>query len=203
MNEEMVAQWRRSLEQSPLGCNLALPNAPLTPPATSGGPTGRSKSPVSPGPQDLQQHPPRSPSNGRSPSPGAEENSNMSRATHSLTNGGDHSHSSDIGSPDRMDPRSPNNKFDELPFAALSTPNPNQLTASIASHFPSMNNPMSALSLPLGPLSLPPLMSTGRIPKSDPMEGKLQDMLRYNMEKFAGQPLDTLGKLLYDIIVRN
>jgi len=25
------------------------------------------------------------------------------------------------------------------------------------------------------------------------MEGKLQDMLRYNMEKFAGQPLDTLG----------
>jgi len=25
------------------------------------------------------------------------------------------------------------------------------------------------------------------------MEAKLQDMLRYNMEKFAGQPLDTLG----------
>ena len=55
----------------------------------------------------------------------------------------------------------------------------------------------------LGPLSpystgphptLPPLMSTGsRIPKSDPMEGRLQEMLRYNMEKNAGQALDTLG----------
>jgi len=102
---------------------------------------------------------------------------------------------------------------------SLSTPTPSQLTASIASHFPNpLNNPMS---LPL-PLSVPPLMSTSRIPKSDPMEGKLQDMLslplpipalmsgsripkwdpyegklqdvlRYNMEKFAGQPLDTLG----------
>merc|ERR1719232_2266052 len=48
------------------------------------------------------------------------------------------------------------------------------------------------MSLPL-PLSVPPLMSTSRIPKSDPMEAKLQDMLRYNMEKFAGQALDTLG----------
>ena len=36
-------------------------------------------------------------------------------------------------------------------------------------------------------------MSGGRIPKSDPMEAKLQDMLRYNMEKYAGQALDTLG----------
>ena len=36
-------------------------------------------------------------------------------------------------------------------------------------------------------------MSSGRIPKSDPMEGRLQDMLRYNMEKYAGQALDTLA----------
>ena len=28
--------------------------------------------------------------------------------------------------------------------------------------------------------------STGRIPKADPMEGQLQDMLHYNMEKCAG-----------------
>ncbi len=33
----------------------------------------------------------------------------------------------------------------------------------------------------------------GRIPKSDPMEGHLQDMLRYNMEKYAGRALDTVG----------
>lgn len=52
-----------------------------------------------------------------------------------------------------------------------------------------------------GLLPLPPslmqspnaLMSGTRIPKSDPMEGALQDMLRYNMEKYAGQALDTLG----------
>merc|ERR1719430_2514685 len=50
------------------------------------------------------------------------------------------------------------------------------------------------------PLSMSPYGSGGslmpgggRIPKSDPMEGRLHDMLRYNMEKFAGQPIDTLG----------
>ena len=41
---------------------------------------------------------------------------------------------------------------------------------------------------------LPPLLSSAsRIPKSDPMEARLQEMLRYNMEKSAGQALDTLG----------
>jgi hypothetical protein len=37
------------------------------------------------------------------------------------------------------------------------------------------------------------ITSMSRIPKSDPMEGRLQDMLRYNMEKHAGQPIDTLA----------
>lgn len=31
------------------------------------------------------------------------------------------------------------------------------------------------------------LLSSGRIPKSDPMEGQLQDMLHYNMERCAGK----------------
>ncbi len=31
------------------------------------------------------------------------------------------------------------------------------------------------------------LLSTGRIPKSDPLEGRLQDMLHYNMERCAGK----------------
>merc|ERR1719295_1324012 len=46
-----------------------------------------------------------------------------------------------------------------------------------------------------GALNVPSLFpdSASRIPKSDPMEGRLQDMLRYNMEKFAGQPIDTLA----------
>ena len=36
-------------------------------------------------------------------------------------------------------------------------------------------------------------MSGGRIPKFDPLEGKLQDMLRYNMERYGGQAFDTLA----------
>eukprot|EP00095_Tigriopus_kingsejongensis_P003554 snap_masked-scaffold800_size95497-processed-gene-0.1 protein:Tk03554 transcript:snap_masked-scaffold800_size95497-processed-gene-0.1-mRNA-1 annotation:"hypothetical protein TcasGA2_TC015699" len=38
-----------------------------------------------------------------------------------------------------------------------------------------------------------PFLSSARIPKSDPIEGHLQDMLRYNMEKYAGQAIDTLA----------
>ena len=38
-----------------------------------------------------------------------------------------------------------------------------------------------------------PLSMMGRIPKADPMEGQLQDMLHYNMERCAGQALDTHG----------
>ena len=62
-----------------------------------------------------------------------------------------------------------------------------------------MNFPQPSLT-PLSPFntspslpSLPPLLSSSRIPKSDPMEARLQEMLRYNMEKSAGQALDTLG----------
>ena len=42
-------------------------------------------------------------------------------------------------------------------------------------------------------LPQPSFMAGNRIPKSDPLEGHLQDMLRYNMEKYAGQALDTLS----------
>ncbi|XP_052567140.1 homeobox protein cut isoform X4 [Culex pipiens pallens] len=46
-------------------------------------------------------------------------------------------------------------------------------------------------------LQLPPGAMVGRlgdslIPKGDPMEAKLQEMLRYNMDKYANQNLDTL-----------
>ena len=197
MNEDVLNQWRRSIEQGPLG-GLGLPGAPLTPPTSSGPPvsSGR-KTPTSP---TLPRDPIDPPSNGRSSTPGGDENSNISRAT-PLTNGAEGPKSEDGGaSPPRADSKSPPPKAESpiLPVPAissaaqfsLSTPTPSQLTASIAGHFPPLNNPMS---LPL-PLSVPPLMSTSRIPKSDPMEAKLQDMLRYNMEKFAGQPLDTLGK---------
>lgn len=46
-------------------------------------------------------------------------------------------------------------------------------------------------------LNLPPGAMIGRlgdslIPKGDPMEARLQEMLRYNMDKYANQNLDTL-----------
>lgn len=46
-------------------------------------------------------------------------------------------------------------------------------------------------------LHLPPGAMVGRlgdslIPKGDPMEARLQEMLRYNMDKYANQNLDTL-----------
>ena len=194
MNEEMLAQWRRSIEQGPLG-GLGLPGAPLTPPTSLGVPvsasSGKKSPPVSPTGEPKQESS-ELPSNGRSGSPpGQDENSNVSRATPapSMTNGGDGSGKDqsdyDTGSPLRDESRSPTGPRLEysppssmgMPHfpTSLSTPTPSQLTASIASHFPNpLNNPMS---LPL-PLSVPPLMSTSRIPKSDPMEGKLQDMLR-------------------------
>ena len=183
LSEDMLAQWRT------LGLpGLGLPGAPLTPPNTSVGSTIE-KAPISPGPQDQGS---KTPTNGRAASPNGPEDSDA-RETPTLTNGGDGSktHSEgDVGSPvSRAESKSPQKLEDNLssPVLPLSTPSASQLTASMASHFPPLNNPMS-LSLPL-PLSVPPLMSTGRIPKSDPMEGKLQDMLRYNMEKFAGKLL--------------
>lgn len=45
--------------------------------------------------------------------------------------------------------------------------------------------------LPLGG-SMAGRLGDSLIPKSDPMEAKLQEMLRYNMDKYANQNLDTL-----------
>ena len=210
MGEEMLAQWRT------LGAGLGLPGAPLTPPNTSSGST-TDKIPSSPGPMDhpAPSETPTN-GRVDSPNGPDLSDDPVNRETPTLTNGGDgsktHSEPRDVGSPRDMrspgDMGSPGNmgspgdmgspgsraeskspqKLDDILSPSvlnLSTPSASQLTASMVSHFPPMHNPMS-LSLPL-PLSVPPLMSTGRIPKSDPMEGKLQDMLRYNMEKFAGK----------------
>ena len=193
----MLAQWRT------LGAGLGLPGAPLTPPNTSSGST-TDKIPSSPGPLDHPA-PSETPTNGRIASPNGPPDGDdpVNRETPTLTNGGDgsktHSEPRDVGSPgdmgspgSRADESKSPQKLDDILSPSvlnLSTPSASQLTASMASHFPPLNNPIS-LSLPL-PLSVPPLMSTGRIPKSDPMEGKLQDMLRYNMEKFAGKEKNT------------
>lgn len=46
--------------------------------------------------------------------------------------------------------------------------------------------------LSLGGGSMAGRLGDSLIPKSDPMEAKLQEMLRYNMDKYANQNLDTL-----------
>ena len=62
------------------------------------------------------------------------------------------------------------------------------------SPFKSEGGPEPLYPLPPSLMHAPPgIFSASRIPKSDPLEGHLQDMLRYNMEKYAGQALDTVG----------
>lgn len=209
MNEEMVAQWRQSLQRSPLS-GLGLPVSPyhhLTAaaanaanasnlnntsgdsqasqptaapsPTPSGNALARDRTPIS-GRKFSDCSPDRAgtPSNGHS-SPIQDRPDSASNCTPSAANGGSNAHSDidEASSPVRMDSKSPF-KSDERP------------SPSLPINFP--GPPGLNLQFPLH-MSVSPLVSSGRIPKSDPMEGRLQDMLRYNMEKYAGQALDTLG----------
>ena len=246
MNEEMMAQWRKSLEQSstilqqPLsssnspssrrgpgsdGSNIpGLP--PLTPPSFANPGSNTRLSTHSPSsvtgslpippvtsssPIPVIENTVESRKRSRSQSPGdsiiptkTDDHVRPPSSTSGIitTNGGDGSKTqSEDGTtspPMRLDSKSPIKppSGSEHPSQSPSLPIPTThlptfSTHSMHHHFPS-HNPAISLPLPL-PLSVPPLMSTGRIPKSDPMEGRLQDMLRYNMEKYAGQALDTLG----------
>ena len=80
--------------------------------------------------------------------------------------------------------------------AGTLSPRATDSTSPLKSEESGVSFPQPSLT-PLSPFttspSLPPLLSSSRIPKSDPMEARLQEMLRYNMEKSAGQALDTLG----------
>ena len=246
MNEEMMAQWRKSLEQSsailqrPLSTPTSPssrrgagsegaplpPLAPLTPPnLTNPGSNTRlsAHSPssitgtltlppvTSASPIPLGENALSSLKRTRSQSPRdsiiptkIDDNVRPPSSTSGIitTNGGEGSkpQSEDgtaspplrLGSKSPMKPSSDTDHPSQSP--SLSNPSsqiPPFITQSMHPHFPS-HSPAISLPLPM-PLSVPPLMSTGRIPKSDPMEGRLQDMLRYNMEKYAGQALDTLG----------
>ena len=48
--------------------------------------------------------------------------------------------------------------------------------------------------IPFSRIGFPPssFMSGNRIPKFDPLEGQLQDMLRFNMERYGGGAFDTI-----------
>ena len=108
-----------------------------------------------------------------------------STASNSVINGGSKA-ASEAGtlSPRRTDSESPM-KSEESPHRDMSFTTPASLTSL---------PPLSPFSSGQPAPGLPPLLSSAsRIPKSDPMEARLQEMLRYNMEKSAGQALDTLG----------
>lgn len=65
--------------------------------------------------------------------------------------------------------------------------------SSLQYQFPERNHFRFADDLQLPPgTSLAGRLGDSLIPKGDPMEAKLQEMLRYNMDKYANQSLDTL-----------
>ena len=116
----------------------------------------------------------------REPSP---ERPPSSIASNSITNGGSKP-PSEAGtlSPRQTDSISPI-KSEESPLRDL----------SISQQVPNMS-PMSPYNSSAALMHHSSnLLNSSRIPKSDPMEAKLQDMLRYNMERDAGQALDTLS----------
>ena len=222
MNDEVMSQWRKSLEQSsallqqqgqgnssnlkrnlgpiPPMASITPPGLHVQPPPPTTGSNHSSQSPSSTGaPPHSSGSPlpggdtaPGTPSNLREVSPSSENRSDEHRPPSNTGAGkGTKSEDGNASPPARLESKSP-----LKPNFEVDQPSPASSTQSPLSAFPhgSVHSSNPAMSLPLPmPMSVPPLMSTGRIPKSDPMEAKLQDMLRYNMEKYAGQALDTLG----------
>ena len=218
MNDEVMSQWRKSLEQSstllqgqgspnlkrglvPPMTSVTPPGLQVQPPPPTTGSNHSSQSPSSSGaPPNSSGSPlpgndtaPGTPSNPRGPSPSSESRPDDHRPPSNAGSGiGKKPHSEDgnASPPMKLESKSPMKAGFET-----DQPSPVSSTQSPLSGFPGpghASNPAMSLPLPM-PMSVPPLMSTGRIPKSDPHEAKLQDMLRYNMEKYAGQALDTLG----------
>ena len=201
LNEEVIAQWRRSLEQTGLALPLPgraapIPGDPLTPPSSGLPPAPASPPTSSPAAAD------KSPSRHSTPEGGAggagDRPSSIGGGGEDLTNGGS-SKDSKPPSEDGEPGASPVRLDSKSPFKGGVSPPPpgSTMPPSLPSPLhqnPHLHNSVMGLPLPMGPLAgVPPLFSTSRIPKSDPMEARLQDMLRYNMEKYAGQALDTLG----------
>ena len=87
----------------------------------------------------------------------------------------------------------PTEPLENKPFWSPFNPNPPSVTKERANFL--SNRAESNGKLPcLDPRPYPPpsFLSTNRIPKFDPLEGQLQDMLRYNMERYGGGAFDTI-----------
>jgi homeobox protein cut-like len=175
LGEEIVANWRRSIDHT----NRLIPRSPCvdvakTPtslmgiPESSATPTTNEKSTAST-PQPLDPQPPQSSPaepilNGNPKSP--EDNNN-----HHVSN-------------------------NNIPMATMCAVN-NFLrgdeTLKSPYRFDDHRSPFRfAEELGMAPGSMVGRLGESLIPKGDPMEAKLQEMLRYNMDKYASQNLDTL-----------
>ena len=178
--EDLFSSWKRTIESQhqqalfpppPLApVPVSSPSLPLLAAATAGG--GRAvPTPIPPTSS------PHSPTSSTPDKLGADTPPLMAApppqqrppSSAPATNGGSSHHSSEDGQ------RSPAGRFDlKSPFKAE-----------------------DLLPVPPALMPTPPFLGShtggGRIPKFDPLEGQLQDMLRWNMEKWAGRNLDTLG----------
>lgn len=159
LNEEMLASWRKNLEQSLLA---GFTFAPTEHGRTPGSPRSETPHTDRHTPLDSFNHTP----DPKSPSDDGNLSPNRSEAS---------------ASPAKIeDGISPNPSPVPISFA---TP------TLVPKSFANIINTSGGCNTNL---SVPPLF-TSRIPKGDPLEERLHDMLRYNMEKFAGQPIDTLA----------
>ena len=179
--EDLFSSWKRTIEsQQQQALFPPPPLAPVvvsspSPSASSGGgkaapqplpPTSSPHSPTSSTPDKLGAETP--PLMSVAPPPPPHPPQRPPSSTPATNGGGSSHHSSEDGqqSPARFDLKSPFKAEDLLPVPPALMPTP----PFLGSH-----------------------TGGGRIPKFDPLEGHLQDMLRYNMEKWAGRNLDTLG----------
>ena len=181
--EDLFSSWKRTLESQQQQQSL-FPPPPLAPvsaasspsPSSPAGGGGKAAAPQQPLPPTSSPHSPTSstPDKPLTPPmmtvapPPPQRPPSSTGGGGPATNGGSSHHSSEDGqqSPARFDLKSPFKAEDLLPVPPALMPTPPYL----GSH-----------------------SGGGRIPKFDPLEGHLQDMLRYNMEKYAGRNLDTLG----------
>lgn len=177
LGEEIVANWRRSLERTIHSVMTSSPPADTTPPkpATPVAADSTEKSAAStPVPADL--HPTPGPQASPQPCPlqlngnpkSPEDNNNL--------------HVS-------------NNNMHPLNAAAMLSVNflRNEDSLKGPYRFDDHRSPFRFADELTGiPGAMVGRLGESLIPKGDPMEARLQEMLRYNMDKYANQNLDTL-----------
>ncbi|XP_063708937.1 homeobox protein cut [Culicoides brevitarsis] len=190
LGEEIVSSWRRNLDLPPPPISaLAAAVAQRTPP-TAGSISVVNKALL------MNHHNP----NNSSTDPKELHHLDEKASSHH------DAHSSNASTPVLQDVRSEENFNGRSAHTPLSmskspTEDNNNTLGSLSHH--ATNFPLSFPFQERGPmrfaedLHLPPGAMVGRlgdslIPKGDPMEARLQEMLRYNMDKYANQNLDTL-----------